>query len=175
MATNCREKTKRRLFQEGDSRRSRSVDSGLGEIRKDAGAPAGESTTQITESEAAMLWEPPTPPRPSRRSLPAKVLPAQQTQRCTSQRATDPLKSPSTLKGKVMEMFRRSGNRNTDDLELSSSYVTGDLWTPTCRGQNLENRPLPERLPDFIRRSFRRKSYRVQKPRSNSPKRDHVL
>ncbi|KAL1416508.1 hypothetical protein MTO96_027872 [Rhipicephalus appendiculatus] len=164
MATNCREKTRRRLFQERDTRRSTSVDSGLGMKRQDASLPTAESTdasTLATASDAPVLRRQPvrTPPRPSRRSLPAV-----RTQRCTSQRPVEPSKSPSTLKHKVIDMFRRNGREDAEDLELSSSYVTGDQWTPTCRDQNLQDRPLPERFPDFIRRSFRRKSYRVQKP-----------
>lgn len=169
MATNCREKTRRRLFEERGLRRSSSVDSGLRVNHEDASLPTAESTgasTLATASDAPVLREPsvPTPPRPSRRSLPA-----QQSRRCTFQRPVEPTKSQSTLKDKVIDMFRRNGGRDAEDLELSSTYVTGDMWTPTCRDQNLQDRPLPERFPDFIRRSFRRKSYRVQKPRPPSP------
>ncbi|KAL1477933.1 hypothetical protein MTO96_035348 [Rhipicephalus appendiculatus] len=76
MATNCREKTRRRLFQERDTRRSTSVDSGLGMKRQDASLPTAESTdasTLATASDAPVLRRQPvrTPPRPSRRSLPA--------------------------------------------------------------------------------------------------------
>nr|XP_037280157.1 uncharacterized protein LOC119173437 [Rhipicephalus microplus] len=168
MATNCREMSRRRLFQERNPRRSTSVDSGLGFKRGDACLPTAElpdASKQATVRDASVLRKPPagTPPRPSRRSLPAL------TQRGTSQRTVVPFKSPSTLKDKVIDMFRRNGGKDVEDLELSSTYVTGDQWTPTCRDQNLQDRPLPERFPDFIRRSFRRKSYRVQKPRSHSP------
>ncbi|XP_075551548.1 uncharacterized protein LOC142585012 [Dermacentor variabilis] len=169
MATTCRQKTNRRLFQDRDSKSSRSssVDSGLWTIYSGVSATADHSTptSAPTSSETPSLCElpAPTPPRPSRRSLPA-----QQT-KCASQLARDPSKSPSTLKNKVIDMFRRNGGREEEELELSSTYVTGDLWTPTCRARSVQHRPLPERFPDFFRRSFRRKSYRVQNPRSHSP------
>lgn len=175
MANNCREKAKRRLFQERDwnSARSSSVDSGLWAIYNDVSTTTDQSTTDqstrvpvpTTTSEAAILSEPlvPMPPRLSRRSLPAQKT------KSASQLTRDPSKSPSTLKDKVIDMFRRNGGREEEELELSSTYVTGDLWTPTCRARSVQNRPLPERFPDFIRRSFRRKSYCVQKARSHSP------
>ncbi|KAH7947635.1 hypothetical protein HPB52_014838 [Rhipicephalus sanguineus] len=129
MATNCREKTRRRLFEERGLRRSSSVDSGLRVNHEDASLPTAESTgasTLATASDAPVLREPsvPTPPRPSRRSLPA-----QQSRRCTFQRPVEPTKSQSTLKDKVIDMFRRNGGRDAEDLELSSTYVTGDMWT----------------------------------------------
>ncbi|KAH8022270.1 hypothetical protein HPB51_023157 [Rhipicephalus microplus] len=151
MATNCREMSRRRLFQERNPRRSTSVDSGLGFKRGDACLPTAElpdASKQATVRDASVLRKPPagTPPRPSRRSLPAL------TQRGTSQRTVVPFKSPSTLKDKVIDMFRRNGGKDVEDLELSSTYVTGDQWTRKKTAAKIMDH-LPEGNPDGMRSS----------------------
>ncbi|XP_077551769.1 uncharacterized protein LOC144165965 [Haemaphysalis longicornis] len=154
MAPTCGEKTRRRLFQEEKLEKARNVSSTTSipdpQCATDPSSDPRSATAQAN------------PPRPKRKLLPL----AQPETNFTRQFPVDTSSAANTgFKEKLAEIFKRVAGHGVVDLEHSSTYVAGDLWTPSCHGQRSQNQGPRKSFPIFVRRSLRRRSYqRLKRP-----------
>ncbi|XP_077550757.1 uncharacterized protein LOC144164004 [Haemaphysalis longicornis] len=154
MALTCGEKMRRRLFEEEKLKRARNGSS-------TSSIPVPQCATDPSSDPRSATAQA-NPPQPKRKLLPSALSETN----FARQFSVDSSSAANTgFKEKLAEIFKRVAGDGVDDLELSSTYVAGDLWTPSCHDQRSQNQGSMKSLPIFVRRSLRRRSYqRLKRP-----------